>query len=63
MGLASSTAVKVTWQNGPVAAGTAAGTTSWNTTVPLLTGTNNLTFKAFDAAGNSNWRSVTVVRR
>jgi hypothetical protein len=29
--------------------------------VPLLTGTNVVTVRAYDAAGNSSWRAVTVV--
>jgi len=44
------------------ASGTATGTTSWSATVPLLIGTNTLTVKAYDPAGNSAWRSLTVVR-
>lgn len=62
-GTASATAARVTWQNGPVGTGMATGTGNWTASVPLLTGTNNLIVKAFDAAGNSSWRSVTVVRR
>jgi hypothetical protein len=62
-GSASATAAKVTWQNGPIGTGTAIGIVNWSAAVPLLTGTNNLIFKAFDAAGNSSWRSVTVVKR
>jgi hypothetical protein len=31
--------------------------------IPLLYGNNVITIRAFDAAGNSSWRSVTVVRR
>jgi hypothetical protein len=30
--------------------------------VPLITGTNNITVKAFNSYGSS-WRSLTVVRR
>jgi Matrixin/Glucodextranase, domain B len=55
------TAVKFTTSNGE--AGAASGTASWSADVPLLVGTNNVTIRAYDAAGNSAWRSLTVVRR
>lgn len=55
------TAVK--WTNSTGAAGDASGTTFWTATVPLQTGRNAITIRAFDAAGNSSWRSVTVVKR
>jgi hypothetical protein len=55
------TAVK--WTNSTGGAGVAAGTTSWSASIPLLVGTNAVTVRAYDAAGNSSWRSVTVVRR
>ncbi|MEO8593581.1 MAG: matrixin family metalloprotease [Candidatus Solibacter sp.] len=55
------TAVK--WTNSNGGSGSAAGTTSWSAVGPLLVGTNVLTVRAYDAAGNSAWRSVTVVRR
>jgi hypothetical protein len=28
-----------------------------------LVGTNTVTVRAYDAAGNSSWRAITVVRR
>jgi hypothetical protein len=28
----------------------------------LLVGTNAVTVRAYDAAGNSSWRAITVVR-
>ncbi|MEO8368749.1 MAG: matrixin family metalloprotease [Candidatus Solibacter sp.] len=55
------TAVK--WTTSTGAAGTAAGTASWSASVPLLVGTNVVTVRAYDAAGNFSWRAVTVVRR
>ena len=55
------TSVKWTVSTGP--SGTASGTTVWSATVPLLVGTNVITIRAYDAAGNSGWRAVTVVRR
>jgi hypothetical protein len=30
--------------------------------VPLLVGTNTVIVRAYDAAGNSSWRSITVIR-
>jgi hypothetical protein len=53
----------VKWMNSTGDSGTASGTTSWSATIPLLIGTNVITVRAYDAAGNSGWRSVTVVRR
>ncbi|HXA48700.1 MAG TPA: matrixin family metalloprotease [Candidatus Acidoferrum sp.] len=53
----------VKWTTSTGGAGTASGTLSWSASVPLLTGTNVVTVRAFDAAGNSGWRSITVVRR
>lgn len=55
------TAVK--WSASTGGSGTAAGTTSWSASVPLLVGTNVITVRAYDAAGNSGWRAVTVVRQ
>jgi hypothetical protein len=42
--------------------GTAVGISAWSATIPLLMGTNSITVRANDAAGNSSWRSLTVVR-
>ncbi|HTD43243.1 MAG TPA: Ig-like domain-containing protein, partial [Bryobacteraceae bacterium] len=53
---------RITWTNNFGGSGTAAGTTAWSVTVPLLTGSNAITIRAFDAAGNSAWRSLVVVR-
>jgi hypothetical protein len=52
----------VKWSNSTDDSGTASGTTSWNAAIPLLAGTNVVTIRAYDAAGNSSWRAVTVVR-
>ncbi len=54
-------AVKFTTSTGK--SGTATGTTVWSAEVPLLVGTNTVTVRAYDAAGNAGWRAVTVVRR
>jgi len=52
----------VGWTTSTGGSGTAAGTTSWSASVPLLVGTNTITVRAYDAAGKSSWRAVTVVR-
>ena len=55
---------QVTWSNSTGTSGLAAGTLTWTaSSIPLIVGTNTITFKAFDAAGNSSWRSATVVRQ
>jgi hypothetical protein len=54
----------VTWSTNTFASGGANGTSTWSTTaIPLLTGSNTVTIKAYDAAGNYGWRSVLVTRR
>jgi hypothetical protein len=55
--------VSVQWTTSNGYSGTAAGTTKWSASVPLLVGNNAVTIRAFDAAGNSSWRAITVVRR
>ncbi len=55
--------VSVRWTSSNGFSGEAAGTAAWSATVPLLVGTNTLMVRAYDAAGNSGWRSVMVVRR
>jgi hypothetical protein len=52
----------VGWITSTGGSGTATGTTSWSALVPLLIGNNTVTVRAYDAAGNSSWRAVTVVR-
>jgi hypothetical protein len=53
----------VSWSSSAGGSGAATGTTAWSAAVPLRSGTNTITVRAFDAAGNSAWRTVTVVRR
>jgi hypothetical protein len=53
----------VTWSTNFNMSGTATGTRNWSATVPLLLGSNTITVKAKDLAGNTAWRSVVVVRR
>jgi hypothetical protein len=56
--------VAVKWSTKSGATGVAAGTRDWVAPdIPLLLGTNVVTIRAYDAAGNSSWRTVTVVRR
>jgi hypothetical protein len=54
--------IAVKWINSTGGSGVASGTTSWSATIPLLVGTNTITVRAWDAAGNSAWRAITVVR-
>ena len=55
---------QVTWSTSLGKFGMATGTSNWNTgDVPLLVGTNTIVVRAYDPAGNSAWRSVTVTRR
>jgi hypothetical protein len=55
--------VAVRWTTSTGNSGDASGTTKWSATIPLLVGDNAITVRAYDAAGNSGWRSLTVVRR
>ena len=43
--------------------GEATGAAPWTATIPLLVGTNVVTVRAYDAAGNTSWRTLTIVRR
>jgi hypothetical protein len=54
---------RITWSTGFGMSGTASGTTSWSASVPLLTGSNTITLRAYDAAGNSSWRTIVVAMR
>jgi hypothetical protein len=53
---------KITWSTNTGSSGTATGTTSWSAAIPLLVGSNQVTIRAYDAAGNNSWRSVVVSR-
>jgi hypothetical protein len=56
--------VQVRWQTSAGTSGTAAGTTAWLATgVPVLTGTNTVIIRAYDAKGATAWTNVVVVRR
>jgi hypothetical protein len=52
----------VTWSTNTGGSGVAVGTTQWNATVPLLVGSNTVTIRASDAAGNVGWRTAVVTR-
>ncbi len=53
----------VTWTSSNGTAGNATGTITWVANgIPLQYGNNVITIRAFDAAGNSAWRAVMVVR-
>jgi hypothetical protein len=52
----------VTWSTNTGSSGAATGTTQWSASIPLLTGSNTVTIRASDAAGNIAWRSVVVTR-
>ena len=53
----------VRWETA-VSGGLAAGTTNWSTgPIPLYVGMNNIVIRAYDAAGNGSWRSVSVTRQ
>lgn len=51
---------QVTWSNSRGGGGTATGTTNWNTSVALQSGSNVLTVTARDAAGNTTSDVLTV---
>jgi hypothetical protein len=53
----------VHWSSSTGGSGAASGTNNWSAEVPLLEGTTAVTIRAYDAAGNSGWRAITVVRR
>ncbi|HUP04574.1 MAG TPA: matrixin family metalloprotease [Bryobacteraceae bacterium] len=58
----SSGVASVTWSTSTGGAGTASGTANWSFQAPLLVGANVVTVRAWDAAGNSSWRTITVMR-
>jgi hypothetical protein len=53
----------VKWGSSNGDSGVAAGTTAWSATVPLYIGDTVITVRAYDGAGNSSWRALTVSRR
>lgn len=55
---------QVYWTTTSGGTGIASGTTDWSIPgIPLYTGTNYITVRAIDNAGNTSWRSLVVTRR
>jgi matrixin/Big-like domain-containing protein len=55
---------KVTWTASGGRSGVANGTTSWVISdLELRVGDNSIVIRAYDEAGNSSWRSLTITRR
>jgi outer membrane biosynthesis protein TonB len=55
---------EVTWNDTTGNSGIAQGTVNWITApIPLRVGTNTITVRAKDAAGNAGWRSVSITRK
>jgi hypothetical protein len=55
---------EVRWTISTGLSGVASGTTSWSIdAVPLAIGQNVFTVRAYDAAGNSGWRTVAITRQ
>jgi hypothetical protein len=53
---------QITWQSSTGATGTADGAGHWlASNIPLLTGTNTIVIRAFDARGASAWAAAVVV--
>ncbi len=52
----------VRWSTNTAKSGTASGTANWSASIPLISGANNVKIEALDAAGNTAWRTVVVVR-
>jgi hypothetical protein len=52
----------VAWSTNTGQSGLASGTAQWSAAVPLLVGSNTITMRASDAAGNTGWRTVVVAR-
>lgn len=60
----SSGVVKVTWTTNTGGSGAAQGTTNWTAAaIKLYKGNNTIIIRAWDAAGNSSWRSLVVTLR
>lgn len=56
--------VRVTWRDSLGGTGVASGTANWQTgSISLRAGSNTITIRAYDAAGNSGWRAVAVTRK
>jgi hypothetical protein len=61
---AGSGITQVTWQTSGGASGIADGVDRWSAPrIPLLTGTNTIVIRSFDAKGATAWASIVVVRQ
>ena len=56
-------AVAVRWSLSTGQSGDAEGAANWRASFPLYVGTTVVTVRAYDAAGNSTWRALTITRR
>ncbi len=55
---------EVNWISSGNRSGTAVGTLNWRIPdLPLLVGINTIMIRAWDAAGNMSWRSLTITRQ
>ncbi len=54
---------RVTWTSNVNGTATATGTSEWTASVPLAVGFNTIIVRAYDAAGNSAWRSLVASRK
>ncbi len=56
--------LQVTWESSNGPSGVAEGSPAFTTPpIPMAFGTNRITIRAVDLAGNSSWRSLVVTRR
>ena len=54
---------RVTWTSNVTGTAAATGTSEWTATIPLAIGFNTIIVRAYDAAGNSAWRSLVASRK
>lgn len=54
---------RVTWNSNVFGTADAEGSRQWAAAIPLALGQNSILIRAFDAAGNSSWRSLVVTRK
>ena len=52
---------KVTWQTSNGEKGTACGTSAWEATIPVASGTTSIILKAYDAKGSTAWVELVAV--
>lgn len=54
---------RITWNSNVFGTADAEGSKQWTAAIPLALGQNTIIVRAFDAAGNSSWRSLVVTRK